>query len=131
MKLGELKGEQAIEVIADLIEPVANIARDQQNLQLFRAEKKTGESDRDMAVRDLTQKIPVLLKTHKKDVLSILHAVNGTDPDEMSVIDIIKGALELVSDQDFLSLFMSAVSHGERKQPTESSADAELSEPES
>ena len=39
MKLGDFKGEKAIEVIADLIEPITNIAEDQGNLQLFHAKK--------------------------------------------------------------------------------------------
>ena len=35
MKLSELKGERAVEVIADLIAPITNIARDADNLKLF------------------------------------------------------------------------------------------------
>ena len=130
MKLSELKGERAVEVIADLIAPIANIAEDQKNLQLFRAEKQDGESNHDMAVRDMKKKIPVLLKTHKKDVVDILCAVNGSDPDDLSILDIIRGVIDLANDKDFLSLFLSAVSQGEQTQPTESSADAINSEPE-
>ena len=51
MKLSELKGERAVEVIADLIAPITNIAEDQSNLQLFRGNKKDGETDRESAVR--------------------------------------------------------------------------------
>lgn len=131
MKLGELKGERAIEVIADLIAPITNIAEDQSNLQLFRANKEEGESDRETAVRDFKLKIPKLLKTHKADILAIICAVNGADPNDLSMIDIIKGAMELVNDQDFLSLFLSAVNRGDATQPTESSPNAEHSEPES
>ena len=120
MKLGELKGERAIEVIADLIAPVTNIAEDQANLQLFRTARQGDETDREMAVRDFKEKIPNLLKTHKKDVLDILCAVNGADPDELSMLDIMKGAIELVNDPDFLSLFISAVSQGDRTRPTAS-----------
>lgn len=130
MKLRDLKGDRAIEVIADLIAPIANIASDQKNLQLFRAQKLEGETDREMAIRDLSQKIPTLLRTHKKDVLAILCAVNGAEPDELSLIDIMKGAVELANDQDFLSLFISAVNTGEPIQPIESSADAKNTNPE-
>lgn len=129
MKLSELKGERAVEVIADLITPVANIAADQENLRLFRVEKQEGETDRETAVRELTAKIPNLLRTHKRDVLAILCAVNGADPDDLSLMDIIRGAVDLVNDQDFLSLFLSSVSQAERMPPGGSSADAELSEP--
>jgi len=131
MKLSELKGERAVEVIADLIAPITNIVEDQHNLQLFRAEKKDGETDREMGVRDFKEKIPNLLKTHKTDVLAILCALNGNKPEDLSMTDIIRGAVELSRDQDFLSLFLSAVNREDQKQPTESSVNAEHSEPES
>lgn len=131
MKLRDLKGERAIEVIADLIEPITNIAQDQKNLQLFNVKKQEGESDKDMAVRGFKEKIPTLLKTHKKDVLAILCAVSGAEPKELSLIDIMKGAIELGQDQDFLSLFLFAVKTGGQIPLTESSAHADHSEPES
>lgn len=131
MKLAELKGERAIEVIADLITPIANIATDQDNLQLFKVKKQDGETDRESAIRDLTEKVPVLLKSHKKDILAILCAVNGSNPEELSLLDIFHGTAELINDQDFMSLFLSAVKPTEQKSATESSEDAEHSEPES
>lgn len=131
MKLSELKGERAVEVIADLIAPITNIAEDQSNLQLFRGNKKDGETDRESAVRNFKEKIPNLLRTHKQDVLEILCAVNGTKPEDLSLMDIFRGAIELANDRDFQSLFLSSVSVGDSQSPTESSADAEHSEPES
>ena len=130
MKLSEIKAERAVEVIAELIAPIVNIAQDQDSLKLFHAEKRDGETDRDAAVRDIKVKIPALLKTHKADVLAILCAVNDTDPSELSMVDIIKGIIDLINDKDFLSLFLSAVSQAEPTLPTESSADAGVSEPE-
>lgn len=131
MKLGDFKGEKAIEVIADLIEPITNIAEDQGNLQLFHAKRQEGESDREMAVRDFKTKIPLLLKTHKKDILTILSVINDIDAEKISLMDIIKGTNELLNDKDFMSLFFSSVSQTGRTSPTESSADADLLEPES
>ena len=130
MKLSELKGERAVEVIADLIEPITNIAMDQKNLKLFRAEKRDGETDKEMAVRDFSEKVPVLLKTHKQDILAILCSVSDVDPDELSVLDIIQGTMDLINDKDFLNLFLSAVKKGDEMQPTESSVNAENSKPE-
>lgn len=132
MKLRDLKGERAVEVIADLIAPIANIASDQKNLKLFQAEKLEGESNQDMAIRDMKEKIPLLLRTHKKDVLDILCAIdNSKKPEEMSPIDIIKGTLDLMNDEDFKSLFLSADSKTEQMPHTGSSAKADHSKPES
>lgn len=131
MKLSELKGERAIEVIADLIAPVTSIASDQKNLSIFK-KQESGERSKEEVAKDLSEKIPTLLKTHKKDVLDILCAFNpDAKPEEMSVYDIINGVSDLLSDKDFLSLFLSVVKTEDRKQPTESSAEAEHSEPES
>ena len=131
MKLSELKGERAVEVIADLIVPVTNIAKDQKNLQLFRNKRKEGESDNEFGLREFTEKIPLLLKTHKSDVLAILCTINGTKPNDMNMVQIMKQALELGGDEDFLSLFIFAVGTEGKTPPTESSANAEISEPES
>ena len=130
MKLSELKGERAVEVLADLIAPIANIVDDQKNLQLFRFEKREGETDREAGLRDFKEKIPNLLKTHKQDVLAILCAVNGANPEDMSLTDIVEGVVELANDKDFQSLFLSSVSTVDRTQPTESSEIATNSEPE-
>lgn len=131
MKLSELKGERAIEVIADLIEPITNIAQDQKNLKLFHAELQKGETAREAGIRDFKAKIPNLLKTHKKDVLNILCILNEKNPDDLSVMDIFAGAVELANDKDFQVLFLSSVKTADKQQLTESSADAEVSEPES
>ena len=121
MKLGEIKAERAVEVIADLIAPIANIASDFPDFkQVFTSEKKEGEEDRDTAVRIFKEKIPDLLKSHKSDVLEILCTINDKKPEDLSVVDIIKGVVELTNDPDFMSLFLSAVGTGDKTQPTES-----------
>ena len=130
MKLSDLKGERAIEVIADLIEPITNIALDQKNLKLFQNTPREGESVQELGAREIKEKMPKLLKSHKKDILAILCAVNGSNPEDLSMFDIIKGAIELANDKEFQSLFLSAVNSVEPKQPTESSEIAEHSEPE-
>ena len=62
MKLSELKGERAVEVLADLIAPITNIARDADNLQLFRNKLQDGETARDAGIRLFKERIPVLIK---------------------------------------------------------------------
>lgn len=130
MKLAEIKGERAVTVIADLIAPITNIAVDQETHKIFHNEKKEGQTARDAAIQGFKQKIPELLKTHKKDILDILCAVNDMKPEDLSLVDIFQGVIDLVNDKDFMSLFLSAVNQGEPTQPTESSASAGVSEPE-
>lgn len=131
MKLGEIKAERAVDVIADLIAPIANIAVDFPNFRVTAEYKNEGESNSDMAIRAFKEKVPELLKTHKSDVLSILCTINEKEPEDLSVVDIIKGMIDLTHDPDFMSLFLSAVRTGGKTQPTESSEDVDNSEPES
>ena len=39
MKLSDIKGDRTLEVIADLVDPIANIAEDEDTFALFRREK--------------------------------------------------------------------------------------------
>lgn len=118
MKLGEIKSERAVEVIADLIAPIVNIASDFPDFAAFRTEMQEGETDREAVVRVFKEKVPELLKSHKGDVLDILCTINGMSREDLSVMDIIKGVIDLANDPDFMSLFLSAVNTGDRKQPS-------------
>ena len=131
MKLGNIKGERAVEVIAEIIEPISNIATDKNTANIFRMDRNEGETERESAVRNFTSKVPELLKSHKKDIVTILCAIDNVKPDELKLTDIIHGTIDLLSDQDFLSLFLSAVDRTDEIPPTESSELAERSEPES
>lgn len=131
MKLSEITGSRAIDVIAELIQPLANIAGDRENIaHLFGTKPKEGETQGEATVRMLKDNLPVMLKTHRDDILKILSTINDVDPETISVPDIVKGTLDLLGDDDFISLFMSAVPKEARRQPTKRSATAETSKPE-
>ena len=125
MKLSELKGERAVEVLADLIAPITNIARDADNLKLFHNKLNDGETAREAGIRLFKERIPVL------DILDIISAVDGRNADEMSILDIVNNLVDLSNDKEFMSFFLSVVKTAGQPQPTESSANADLSEPES
>ena len=120
MKLGDLKGERAIEVMGDLIAPIANIAVDPKNKEFFRMEKQDGEDDRTAAARAMKEKIPGLLKEHKADILAILCIIDGKNPEDLSLLDIINGIVELSQDKDFINLFLSVASPEAQTPPSES-----------
>lgn len=132
MKLSEIKGSRAIDVIAELIQPLANIAGDRENMgHLFDIKPNEGESRDDAMVRHLKDNVPLLLKTHNGDILKVLSIINDEPPEDITVPGVVKGVLDLIGDDDFLALFMSAVPKEARQQPTGSSGTAGASEPES
>lgn len=109
MKLSEIKGERAIEVIAELIDPVAEIASSEKIKELFPIVPKDGETPQKAAIRVIKTNIPELLKFHKKEVAKILGILENTDPEKLSLADISFGLVDLAGDKAFIELFSSAV----------------------
>lgn len=113
MKLSEIKGEKVFEVIADIIDPVSNIATDERAANLWKREKpKDGESVREFGMRKIKENLPYLLKAHKRDLVAVLAAVHGESvkvySEKMNVLTLVQDATELLSDEVFQSLFTSA-----------------------
>ena len=79
MQLNEIKNEKAVEVLAELIEPITEIATDKE-LQEF-IEKKEGEG------KQLTKAglIHFILKRHKTAILHMLAILDEEDPESYNV----------------------------------------------
>lgn len=96
MKLSEIKGERALEVIADLIDPVGVLLQDDQFKQIAQ--------DRERSKADT---IKYLLKEHKKEVIEILAVINGADPKtyEPSLLSLPMMLMDMIEDPDVAMLF--------------------------
>lgn len=110
MKLSEIKGERAIDVIADLIEPIAKIAEDKEAVKLFKRERcPKGQAPRTFLLKRIRSSVPVLLKNHKTDLIEIMATVEGvsqeTYAESLSVPKLIADIFGMLSDSELLSLF--------------------------
>lgn len=94
MKLSEIKGEKAIEVIAEIIEPASEILADPKVKLAARA-------------KNVPTAAAQALKNHPKAVLRLLAALDGKDPEtyKPSIVEIPKKLLELFNDPELASLF--------------------------
>lgn len=94
MKLSEIKGKQAIEVIALIIEPATEIMIDVEFRDLARK-------------RQIPKAASVALKNHPDAVLEILAALDGEDPDTYnpSLLSIPAKLLEALNDPELMALF--------------------------
>lgn len=113
MKLSEIKGDRTLEVIAEIIEPIANIAENPEAAKLFKREKlPEGVAPRTFLLNRAKKAVPVILKEHKDDVLEILAAIEGVDPKEyaaqLNLVKLVRDFTELLSDEAFTVLFISA-----------------------
>ncbi len=115
MRLSNIKGERVFDVIADIIDPVANIAQDETASALFKREKlPEGMTAKAFLLKRTRAAIPALLKGHKGDIISILATIEGSSAEkykeDLSLAKLMKDATELLTDEAFGELFISAQS---------------------
>lgn len=113
MKLSDIKGEIVIDVIADLIVPIANIAVDNEASELFsRKPLPLGMTAGQFMAMRAKKAVPALLKNHKEDVIDILSTLAMKNRDEyltgLTIPSLLKDAFEVVTDDCFVELFYSA-----------------------
>lgn len=113
MRLSDIKGERTLEVIAEVIDPICNIAEDGEAMALFRREKlPDGMDAKAFLLQRARKSIPALLKRHKGDIISILSAIEGVTPEEYSdslnLVRLFRDATDLLTDEAFADLFISA-----------------------
>lgn len=115
MKLSDVNGERTIEVIAEIIDPIANIAEDEEASAMFKCEKlPDGMTAKKFLMKRVRKSLPVLLKGHKADIIAILSAIEGVSAEEyagaLNLVKLTKDFIELLTDEAFMELFVSAQS---------------------
>lgn len=95
MKLSELKGEAAITALAEVMDPATEIMADEKVQKVLNKPKL------------LIAK--VILQNHAKAILTILAVLDQKDPEtyKPSIIELTKGLLELLDDEEMMDLFHS------------------------
>lgn len=115
MKLSDIHGERVFDVIADIIDPIANIAEDEKASAMFRREKiPEGMTAKKFAMQRVRKALPALLKGHKGDIIAILAAIEGVSAENykgaLNLVKLMRDATELLTDDAFTALFISAQS---------------------
>ena len=100
MRLSDIKGEKALDVLADILEPIQTIMADETAKNLL----KGGSAG---AVKTCQY----LLKEHKKEVIEIMAITELTSVEEftekLSVITLPVKVLEILNDPELQTLFTS------------------------
>ena len=108
MKLSQIQGDRCFEVIADLIEPVSNIAKDKEATELFKRKAvPKGKDAKEFFAERLSAGLPSLLRSHKDDVITILAVINDVTPEEyaksLNLAKLFSDVLELMTDDEFIA----------------------------
>lgn len=96
MRLSDIKGERALEVLADIIDPITEIMSDPEVASMFRSGNKMGAAQS-------------ILRLHGKSVLSVMATLDEEDPKTYapSLIDIPMKLIDLFNDPAFEAFFSS------------------------
>lgn len=118
MKLSDYKGAEALNVLADLIEPVGEIVSDKEILDILRKKGSNKLSAVSLAIRN-----------HTKSVIAILAALERKTPEEyeneVTLYTLPKALLDVLNDPELAQLFTSrgqtgdAISFGSASAKTE------------
>ena len=115
MRLSDIKGDRVFDVIADIIDPIANIASDETASALFKCEKlPEGMTAKSFLLKRARKAVPALLKGHKSDIITVLSTIEGVSADDyrasLTLAKLMKDTAELMTDEAFGELFISAQS---------------------
>lgn len=97
MKLSQFKNEEAIDVLAELMEPFASIVTDERFRELF--QKKTPN----------IKVVQFLLKEHKQEVIDVIAILHRTPADKLNfnIATLTKDLVELLNDDEIMAVFRS------------------------
>jgi hypothetical protein len=131
MKLSDIKGDRVLDVIADIIDPIANMVQDKDVAAMFKREAvPEGMDARDFFAKRMCKGLPVLLKSHKADIIAIMAAIEGVTPEQYAAsLDFPKlftDVMELVTDDAFLNFLSSSETGKGADVPGSASANFEV-----
>lgn len=130
MKLSDIKGDRVLDVIADIIDPIANIVQDKDVAAMFKREAvPEGMEAREFFAARMRKSVPALLKGHKSDIIAIMAAIEGVTPEQYAAsLDFPKlftDVMELVTDDAFLNFLSSSETGKGAGAPGSASASSE------
>lgn len=110
MKLADIRGERVFIVLAELVEPVANIAADDEAVKLFKRQKcPKGKTPRQFMIERIRASVPPLMREHRKDLVSIIAILKDVSTDEylenVTMASLVMDVLDMLNDEDLLAFF--------------------------
>lgn len=113
MKLSDIKGDRVLDVIADIIDPIANMVQDEDVAAMFKREAvPDGMDARDFFAERMRKGLPALLKGHKADIIAVMAAIDGVTPgqyaESLDFPKLFTDVMELATDDAFLDFLSSS-----------------------
>ena len=117
MKLSDIKGSRCLDVVAELIEPIAAIASDEEVTGLLKpGEVPDGMTKVQYFTQRMRKAVPVLISNHKDEIVQILSTINGQTTEEylsdLTLAKLFSDTIEIMTDQDLLGFTKSVAMTG-------------------
>lgn len=102
MKLSEVRGEKALDMVADLIEPIADIIGDSEISAILKTRKSAKDTKMVIA-----QAVSKAIKNHKASVIAILATLDDVPVSEYecNIMSLPKKLLDILNDPAIFELF--------------------------
>ncbi len=102
-KLSEIQNEDALDVLAELLDPIAELSKDKEIRRPNKNEK--GED----VPKTKLEMVQIAIRKHKRAVLKILATLDGVPLEEYNInlIQIPLKVYELLNDEDMMAFFQS------------------------
>lgn len=131
MKLSDIKGDRVLDVIADIIDPIANMVQDKDVAAMFKREAvPDGMEARDFFAKRMRKGLPVLFKSHKTDIIAVMAAIEGVTPEQyaksLDFPKLFTDVMELVTDNALLDFLSSSETGKGAGVPGSASASSEV-----
>lgn len=114
MKISELSTDRVLDVLCEITPYVSNIVTDSDLMAtLGKSVKRDGMTRAGLMLlgaEKLTSIVPVVMKTHRADVLGVVAALNDMDVEEVARQNVIKTGMqirEICKDRELLDFFRS------------------------
>jgi hypothetical protein len=113
MKISDYKGEAALELLAEIIEPAAEIMTDKDVVGSFKKNKFKG--------------ISLAIKSHKAAIIRVMAAIDGIPVEEYhcNVFTLPQKVLQILNDKELAELFISQGQMGDAKSSGSASVNTE------
>jgi hypothetical protein len=113
MKISDYKGEAALELLAEIIEPAAEIMTDKEVVGAFKKNKFKGVS--------------LAIKSHKAAIIRVMAAIDGVPVEEYhcNVFTLPQKVLQILNDKELAELFISQGQMGDAKSSGSASVNTE------
>lgn len=98
MKLREMTNEQALEALADLIDPIAEICKDKEIISILQNKE-----------RNKMDAVKRLLRCHKTEVITVMAILDGVSPSEykLNIMTLPLKVVEILNDPELVQVFTS------------------------